>query len=372
VLTPEQIEALAVRLVSGHEEALVTDLLQATIRALVKDGELTVKEMRLLQTAAANLSDDVALIVARYQPHIRRTTLAEVTRLLAESDDGDVEMLSRYYSMPALGGTAQFERIAQETAEGVAQIIARNNLRMASRAEGLWYEVASRAITEANHGTTTLDRIMSRAVTRLSREGLSTIDYASGVKSNIDVAVRRHVMSQVGQAAGRMTMARMQQFGHDLVFVSAHFGARPDHAAWQGRAYSIAGAKPGYPDFYSTTGYGTVTGLLGVNCKHTYGPYFPGITELPEVDATQGGLTSDELYDLTQTQRAYERAIRQTKRDIAALQTGGLDVTDARLKLGRQQAKLREFVGDNDLLRQGAREKAYGIGGQPIALRRAG
>ena len=30
-----------------------------------------------------------------------------------------------------------------------------------------------------------------------------------------------------------------------------------------------------YPDFIDSTGYGEVDGILGVNCRHSYSPFFP-------------------------------------------------------------------------------------------------
>lgn len=372
MLSPEELDRLASSLVAGHEEALVSELLQQLVSALFKDGELTVKDLLMLETVAANNRDALASILAKHQPRIRRTTVQAVAAALEASDADDVEKLAAYYgTLAPAGTTALFQRMSQETAEGVAAIVARQNVAMTWRAERLWYEVASSAIVDYNHGAKPLGRVMEASVRKLARGGVQTIDYASGVVNHTDVAIRRHVISQVGQASGRLTLHRLAHYGHDLVWVSGHFGARPDHAAWQGKAYSIAGAKPGYPDFYATTGYGTVTGLLGVNCRHTFGPYFPDITELPDIERERNGMDNDAYYEATQKQRGIERAIRQTKRDITALDAAGLDPAADRLKLGRQQAKLRELVADKGLVRQPVREKAYGIGVSPRALRRA-
>lgn len=371
MLTPDEVEGVAAGIVSGHEETLVSDMLRQLVSALAKDGDLTVKELRLLETAAANNRNALARILVEYQPKIRKQTVKIVTDALKASDDGDVEVLSRLYALPVTAGkTALFARLGQESADGLAKIITRQNIQMAAHAEQLWYDVSAEAITAYNHGVVPMDRIISRAVTRLSREGVSTIDYKSGVRNNVDVAVRRHVVSQVGQAAGRMTMSRLEQYGHDLVWVSAHFGARPEHAEWQGKAYSLTGSG-GYEDFYEATGYGDVAGLLGVNCRHSFGPYFDGITELPELPDEMNGMDSETYYDATQDQRAMERAVRAYKREVAALETAGADATDARLKLGKAQGRLRTHVSDKGLVRQPKREKAYGLSEQPRALRTA-
>ena len=33
-----------------------------------------------------------------------------------------------------------------------------------------------------------------------------------------------------------------------------------------------------YPNFYKETGYGTATGLCGINCRHSFHPYYKGST----------------------------------------------------------------------------------------------
>ena len=371
MLTPEQTSALAESIVSAHEQALVSDILDRLVRSLVSGGELLIKDQRLLETAAAMNRDEVAKILATYNRSISKDTRSAVADVLKASDAGDVDILSSLYalSLPS-GSTAAFALMAQQTADGVAAIIARNNLKMAYQAQQLWYDVAGEAIVAYNHGGTSIDKIMSRAVSRLSRDGLKTIDYASGVKSDIDVAIRRHVVTQVSQASARMTMARLDQYGHDLVYTSSHFGARPDHAIWQGKAFSRSGRTKGYSDLVSETGYGTVTGLLGANCGHQMYPYFEGITTLPELPERVNGMTNDEMYEATQKQRGYERAIRQTKREAALLQKAGLDDTQARLKLGNQQRRLKAFCDKKGLTRQPGREKGYGIGRQPRGLKK--
>ena len=42
----------------------------------------------------------------------------------------------------------------------------------------------------------------------------------------------------------------MKQTGTDLVETTAHHGARPDHAVWQGKVFSVSGTHEKYPDFY--------------------------------------------------------------------------------------------------------------------------
>lgn len=148
-----------------------------------------------------------------------------------------------------------------------------------------------------------------------------------------------------------------------------HLGALrgPSHAVWQGRVFSRSGASGRCPGLVEATGYGTAGGLCGCNCRHTMTPYIEGLSKLPDASfASQRerfGKTSDEYYEAVQRQRAIERRIRATKRQIAALAEDHLDTAALRATLGKQQAELRKLVADNGLTRDYSRERAYGVVG---------
>jgi hypothetical protein len=55
----------------------------------------------------------------------------------------------------------------------------------------------------------------------------------------IETATLRCIRTGVSQATAQITAARMREMGVNLVLVSSHNGARPEHAEWQGKVYSI-------------------------------------------------------------------------------------------------------------------------------------
>ena len=215
--------------------------------------------------------------------------------------------------------------------------------------------------------------VMEDACRALADAGIETVDYRSGANTTIDAAIRRHVVTQQAQCRAELLDERMREWGYDLVYTSAHYGARPEHRPWQGRVFSRFGMTPGYETLAAGTGYGTVTGLCGANCRHRFYPYVPGLSKLPDTSfASQEahfGMTSDEYYAATQRQRAMERAVRRTKRRIAVGQAEGLDMAADRYLLGRQQARLAAHVKANRLTRDYSRERAYGVDAQPRSLR---
>ena len=388
-LTEADIQELADSIVHGSEERMVAELFGMLCDSLAGGAMGLADEAALEQLASANAAK-AAEIVAEYADAIDDEARALVESALLDASDADEASLSAVYGQEAAsqavlrfagGYSAHFLEIAAQTASGVAEVIRRQNLAMAERAERLWYEAAGEAVAAFSQGLLPREECAARAVSRVMAEGMETIDYASGVSNQLDVAVRRHVVTQASQAGGRMTLDRMEAYGHELVVTSAHYGARPSHAEWQGKPCAIHGAAEvdgvRYPGLAELTGYGTVGGLKGANCRHSINPYYPGITPLPEREwpehEARFGMSSEEYYEATQRQRELERRVRKTKREVAGMEQAGVGLesptyVQKRLTLGRQQAALRDHCARNGLVRQYARERAYGVKSQPRAL----
>ena len=165
-------------------------------------------------------------------------------------------------------------------------------------------------------GTFSLDAACESAIRELAHSGLRSIDYASGRSYQLDTAVRMCVRTASTQMAGRITMANVQSTGVRHIRTSSHAGARPEHAVWQGKVFTLdelTSTEPGKP------AYGTATGLCGVNCRHTFYPYWPGASVDVPYEREPDPVTVDgrryTYYDATQKQRSMEREIRALKRE---------------------------------------------------------
>lgn len=377
MLTERETSDLADRVVWGAEAAYAAALTNALIDGFMDLGVADPGAAAALSAMAARTRQNVETLLMEHKGAISAEIMAEVTEALTAADARTAEQLARLNHASPASADVHARTIAEQTAVGIREMVERQNIALAEAAERLWYEVAAEGIEHANNGTMPKGWI-ERAVTRLAEGGVTSVDYRSGVSSKVDVAIKRHLRTQVNQAAGRMEHDRLTACGWQFVQTTAHFGARPDHSVWQGKAFSMQGACDvdgvHYPDFYSATGYGTVTGLCGANCRHRYGIHVPGLSKLPELPDEINGMTGDEFYAATQRQRELERRVRKTKREISALERAGLGLesptyVQKRLVLGRQQAALRSHCEQKGLVRQYAREKAYGVGAQPRALR---
>ena len=170
----------------------------------------------------------------------------------------------------------------------------------------------------------------------LTAKGIAVIQYPTGWVDYLDVAFRRATLTGVNQTAAEVQLRRMDEMGTDLVETTAHHGARPDHAVWQGHWFSRSGANPKYPRFATATGYGTGPGLCGWNCRHSFFPVIEGLSDRAYSTEHLRSLNSRivsyngremSLYDATQQQRYIERQIRRWKREESAMSAAGLDLS---------------------------------------------
>lgn len=228
---------------------------------------------------------------------------------------------------------------------------------------------ADLAYMQITSGAFDYDSAIRQAVTELAADGLRVIHY-SGKRDLLDVAVRRAALTGVNQTVGDMQIARADEMGCDLVQVSAHVGARPSHAVWQGKIFSRSGTHPKYPDFATSTGYGTGPGLCGWNCRHSFYPFFEGVSEPAYTAAELRDYANRRVtyrgremtvYEASQLQRGIERSIRRAKRVAGALEAAGLDATAARARVMHRQAQMRAFLRETGLRRQPEREQVYDI-----------
>ena len=172
----------------------------------------------------------------------------------------------------------------------------------------LFVEACDTAYMQAMSGALSSSQAYLEALEKIVEGGVYVL-YPGGRRDTIETATARAVRTGISQASGRIQLARMDEMDVDLILVSAHLGARPDHYVWQGKVYSRTGT--GYPDFEKSTGYGTVTGLKGANCRHSFSPYFEGMKNpWMEYDSEE----NLKQYQMEQQQRTLERRIRNTKR----------------------------------------------------------
>lgn len=180
----------------------------------------------------------------------------------------------------------------------------------ANAAQQRFIEACDNAYHQALTGMISPSQAVKEALGELIEGGVY-VKYPTGHTDTIETATARAVRTGISQASADIQLARMDEFGVDLVLVSSHLGARPEHQVWQGKVYSRSGKSKKYPNFVKSTRYGEVDGLHGPNCRHNIGPYFEGDDNpFEQYDSEE----NKKQYELDQRQRLMERRIRDTKR----------------------------------------------------------
>ena len=200
-------------------------------------------------------------------------------------------------------------------------------------------------------GAVDYNTVLKRAVKTMTDSGLRTVDYASGWSNRVDVAARRALMTGFNQVVTKVNEDNAEQLGTEYFEVSYHRGARPTHQVWQGRVYSKK-------ELETVCGLGTVTGLCGANCYHSYSPFIKGIDTPTYSEEELDRMNEEEntpkeyngrqytAYEAQQRQRRLETAMRADRQKIELLTQGGADddtITCAKVRYFQRQDEYVKF-----------------------------
>lgn len=212
------------------------------------------------------------------------------------------------------------------------------------------------AIMDITSGAFDYNSTLRKVVNTLTRSGIRTIDYTSRYSSRLPVAARRAVMTGITQLTGQINEYNADKLGTEYFEVEWHANARPSHRVWQGKVWTK-------DQLVSVCGLGTVTGLCGANCYHTYYPFFPGISErnwtdewLREKSAAEDKIKTFQgkgytAYEATQKQRQMETSMRAQRQKVRLLEQGGANKTDITIAKARYQGQLNEYREFSDAMR---------------------
>lgn len=219
------------------------------------------------------------------------------------------------------------------------------------------------------NGTYDYNSLVRETVKEMTKGNVVSIDYTSGVSNKIDVAVRRALVTGINQVTAKISEDNMTKLDTKFVETSYHSTARPTHQPWQGRVFYWDKDNPNaeidyegvhYKSFIKETEYGDVAGLCGANCRHTFYAFIPGVSTRNYTDEELDKMNASEnvtkkyngkdytVYEATQKQRAFERAMRAKREEIDLYKKAGLpddsdEVVGARSKYYEYSRKYKDF-----------------------------
>lgn len=374
MLTQEQwnlIEKQVNNLYSNLELEIIQEIAERIANAgyantVVLNNTLIAQEMGILY-------QDIINQVAQYN----NSTEIEVQKIFEEAGINSLEYDDNIYKLAGLNPTALKQsksmwQILEATALKTHYNLSNLTMTTANTAQTQFYKAMNKAYMEVSTGVKSYSESIIDTIKEVSVQG-AYIQYPSGQHRSIESAVRTNIITSVNQTCGKLQLMRAEELEWDLMELTAHSGARPEHANWQGKIVSRSGKK-GYLSL-DDIGYGTATGFKGVNCMHDWRPYYKGSTktytdkELKEMANETVIYNGKEYskYDASQIQRKMERQIRQDKKDIAGFQ-GTLTsntkdaklIEDTKTQLLNAQNKLKQHNSIlNDFTEQTKFRKDY-------------
>ena len=311
---------------------------------------------RYQQTEAVR--NDVVKLLAKYtgksETAIRKLLLQTATEALERED-----AIYYHYDMepPPFEESAALNNLLDAGARQTCGTWQNLTATTANTVTGAFKRTLDAAWLKVSTGAFDYKTAVKQAVDSLA-DDMPMVTYPSGHKDSIEVAARRAVLTGVNQTTGKLQVARMDEMGCEFVETTAHGGARPSHAEWQGRRFHRGGAVDykgkHYPDFEAATGYGTGAGLCGWNCRHTFFAVFPELGDPPQWTQEQlRELNARDIewngkkytaYEISQMQRARERNVRRWKKRYLAEDAAGLDTTDSAVRLKAARQSLSDFT----------------------------
>lgn len=299
-----------------------------------------------------------------------KKTEKEIERLMTEAGEkalafDDVIYRNAGLSPPSLAASPALNKVLKIGIENTKGLFQNLTATTAIASGTQLTHALDRAYLQIVSGAFDRNTAIRGALKDLAKQGVTAVSYPSGRKDSIEVAVRRAIVTGVNQTCLKLQDSRAEEMGCDLVETTAHGGARPSHAAWQGQIFSRSGNSTQYADFASSTGYGTGAGLGGWNCRHSYFPYYEGsprtytkelLEDYETKKYTYNGKAMTE-YEASQHQRYIERKIRRWKREEAAMSAAKEDIAESVAKVKHWQAVQRDFIKQTGLKRQYDREQ---------------
>jgi hypothetical protein len=354
MLTPEFLQDIADSLVNGVYRELQEDILKDIIRRILK-ADFSITDTAKWQ---AYKLQESGMLYKEILKEIAKATNKSVDEVKQLFEEAAIENL---YSVDnvEIEDPVEFLKASEGTMDILKAGWAKTNntllnftLSTAESVQAAYFSAVDIAYLQVNSGAFSYNTAIYNAVKSVIESGAPIVTYPSGHRDQVDVAVRRAVMTGISNTGTRVMLNLADELELDYVDVSAHAGARPSHAEWQGKRYCISGKDKRFPHFETATKFGQGDGLGGWNCRHSVNlttadsPPMYTAYELDNINNKKVTYDGEEmsLYDATQLQRKMEREMRKDRREVVALNEikGQSDAAQARFSKVSQRIKEKE------------------------------
>lgn len=365
MLTPEYLNLIEFNDVVNLYNKLNIDITADIITRISTMDDITAvsrKQMKiLLQTNGAEVFNN-ALEKTSLLTRETKNALKLLFENMAKEDMQGYKELYEYRDKMFQLSETQY-KILNQGLQQTNRLLKNMTNTIAFQSQQAYVNAVDEAYMKTVTGAFDYNTAINTAVQRLADQGITLKDKL-GRNVQLEVAVRRNVLSGIHETANNINRSIEDDLGCNGYEVTAHLGARPTHAEAQGKQYAISNedAKK-----YGVELWSDISDLWNeYNCRHTYFGIILGISEpiynskeLKEFKNATVTLNGKQVpyYEATQIQRSYENNIRKIKRSIQTLDKVGIDSSKQRSKLRQWQMKQTAFCKETGLKKDYSRMK---------------
>ena len=189
------------------------------------------------------LYQDIIRLVAEYN----NTTYEEVSKIFNEAGATTLKFDDNIYTEAGLNPipikqSASMVQLLNATIRKTSGNLQNLVMTTANTSQTQFYNAMNKAYMEVSTGVKSYSQSIIDVIRDIGSKG-ALIEYPSGRKYGLESAVRMNVVTSVNQTCGKLQELRADELGWDLMELTAHSGARPSHAEWQGKIVSRSGKK---------------------------------------------------------------------------------------------------------------------------------
>lgn len=357
MLTPDFLEKIEFNKIVDLYNRLNIEITAEIIERIANMEEITAttedKMKILIQTNGDKIFNEILEKTSMLSAE-RKNMLKQLFERMAKEDVQGYKELFEYKEIPFTLSESQL-KILNEGLRLTNNTLNNFTNTIAFQSQQTYVDAIDRAYMQVVSGAFDYATSINTIVQELADKGITLKDKL-GRNVQLEVAVRRNIMSGIQFTANNINRDIEKQLGCDGYEVTAHVGARPSHAEEQGKqfALNIEDAEK-----YKIGLWSDVEHLWNeYNCRHTYFGIILGVSEpiysnkeLKEYKNAKVKLNGKEIpyYEATQRQRQLENIVRKKKRAVQILEKAGQDTKEAKTKLAIAQKNLNEFCKNTGL-----------------------
>lgn len=371
-VTPHQIDLWSGNMAHLYQ-SLEGEILRLVIQRLNKgsdniaDWQLQkLRELHLFNAETAKLIAEVSGVsekeVRKMFNNLGHSTIEDIDKLVASGlhlkplPNNIDEVLRAYYNQ-AWGDLNNY----------VNQTLLSTNYGYSSALSKLYTDIINKTVAAFNTGLFTFEEALERTVRQWAQQGIkSTFIDKGGHTWSIERYVRTVLKSTMGNTYNELRTSRMSEYGVNTVVVTNHMGSRLACSLIQGHVVDLRKNIPINSEYksiydpYWKADYGEAGGHRGVNCRHAWIPFIPGVNTNNQPIFSKA--ENDKVAALLKRQRELERRIVKFKKNKMVSEAMGnkLGAQSWQNSITATQAAIRKLVNSNEYLsRNYKREKVY-------------